>query len=252
MSNHNIRHMQTLLSNLDSYTQLSVLGSWSFTINAACINTGMRYVPEVADASGIDGFTPYEQARIAAIREADTSNLPALIGLQRELVGMILDNGGEARGLDSTLEFLTGTQPTKDQFKAEYENRRRAGMRPAMPMKTFVDYEYERAMNQHNQLVAKGEHAVRLCDTLTIDIERGVDDLPDWVAESFENKFIEKLHARWEKLEFVRCNPRRRKEIRDAAAADQLQIAKVLSEYGEEPGFADAPDYGDDDTSIAA
>jgi hypothetical protein len=246
MNNH-IRNMQAQLSQLDTYSQLSVLGSWNFMVNSAAINQAMRLVPDVDDHSGIDGYTPYEQARRVAIKEAETSQLPALLGLQREITGWIQDCDGDGRDLNDTLKYLSSNIPLRATFENEYENRRRSGLKPGMSKKTFVDYEHERAMNQHNALVAKGEDAVRICETLTFDDSlMSSTNIPDWISESFEAKMLEKLHSRWEKLDFIRSNPRRRKQIRDAAAADQLMIARLLSEYGEEPGFDDAAEDFDD------
>lgn len=235
-TNSTIIKLQTLLANCDTYSQLSVLGSWSFIINAACINQAMRYIPDGPVNNGIEEFTQYEAARRELIKEAEDSPVTALLALQRDITGMIYEADGDSRGLEATLQFLTDKAPVRKDFEAEYDNRTRMGMKPAMSKRQFADYEFERAMNQHNQLVAKGELAVRLCDTITVE-ERGIGDLPEWVAETLQRKMIEKLHARWEKLEMVRTNPRRQKQIRDSAAADQLQIARVLSEFGEEPGF---------------
>ena len=239
--NTNIVKMQAQLTNLDTWTQLSVLGSWNFIINSACINTAMRYVPDAPVDNGIEHFTEYEAARRNFLKDAEQSPLVALLTLQRDITGMIYEADGEGRGLDNTLEFLTENAPKRSQFEEEYEMRRRQGMKPAMPKKTFVDYEYERAINQFNQLVSRGEHAVRLCETITVE---GAEhsDLPEWMPETLERKLIEKLHARWEKLEFVRSNPRRQKAVRDSAQADQMMIAKVLAQYDETPGFGDDVD----------
>lgn len=239
-----IQTMQAQLSNLDTYTQLSVLGSWAFTANAAAINAAMKYIPDAPVDNGIEQFTQYEAARRSLIAEADKSYVPAFIALSRDLAGSIYEADGQARDLDSTLQFMMERAPVRSTFEAEYDNRVRLGMKPGMSKKQFADFEFERAMKAHNELVAKGEHAVRLCDTITIADDRGYSDLPDWVAESFYNKFIEKLHNRWEKLEMTRTNPRRRKEIRDSAAADQKLIERTLHEYDETPGFA--PDNSSD------
>lgn len=243
--NAQITKLFTLMSNLDSYSQLSVFGSWNFMINSACISNAMRYVPDEPVDNGIEHFTEYEAARRALMKDADNSQLPALLALQRDITGAIYEADGQGRGLDDTLEFLTQDAPKRATFEEEYERRRRQGLRPAMPKKVFVDYEYERAVNQFNQLVSRGEHAVRLCETFTLE-GMDADDVPDWVPESMEAKLIEKLHGRWEKLEFVRSNPRRKKQIRDAAAADQMMIAKVLATFGETPGFGDDMDDNDD------
>lgn len=287
-----IKEMNAQLQLLDSWTQLSVYSSWSFMVNAACINQAMRYIPDAPEDNGIQEFTVYEAARRAMIKDAGKSSLVSLIMLQRDVEGYIVNADGQARGLEDTLEFMTGSSPKAETYKREYEDRRRQGLKPAMPLKVFVEYEMERAMNQFNLIVHKGDDAVRLIDTFTcagmttsvertpprLQFERAManwqraeadgtntepmpklenfhsnvseyddesehkNELPDWITESFERKLIDKLHSRWEKLEFVRTNPRRRKTERDAAKADQMMIAKVLAEYGEEPGFADMDD----------
>lgn len=242
MNNRKIINMINQLQDLDSYSQLSVLGSWNFTINAAVISEAQRYVPELPEeSSGIDPYSDYEAMKRKLVKEADQSYLPGLLNLKLEIESAILNADGQPRSLDNILEFLTERSPTRAQFDQEYEMRRRQGMRPQMPKKVFVDYEYERAMNQHNLLVAKGEHAVLLCENITL----ADGELPDWIDESFENKMIEKLHSRWEKLEFVRTNPRRKKAIRDSAQADQQMISLLLKQYGEVPGFNG--DYDDDE-----
>lgn len=239
---HAIAKLQSSISHLDTYTQLSVYGSWGFTVNSACINAAMRYVPDEPVDNGIESFTQYEAARRALIKDAEDSNLPSLLALQREITTWIYENDGTGRDLQNTLEFLRGNAPQRKRFEDEYEQRRRSGLKPGMSKKTFVDHEYERAVAQFNKLVALGEDAVRLCDTVTIENMSG-NDVADWILESFEKKLIEKLHDRWEKLEFVRTNPRRKKQIRDSAAADQMMIAQVLADFNETVGFdADAAD----------
>jgi len=240
--------MQAQLTKLDTWSQLSVLGSWSFIVNAACINQAMRHVPDEPVDNGIEQFTQYEAARRSLLAEADTSYLPPLLALQRDLQGMIYEADGQGRGIEDTFKFLTEKTPKRSDFEAEFDNRARMGMRPAMTKRQFADFEYERAMAQHNKLVARGEDAVRLCETITIEDTRGYNDLPEWMTESFERKLVEKLHGRWEKLELVRTNPRKLKQMRDSAAADQRMIELVLAEYGEQPGFDaddDIPDPSD-------
>lgn len=225
------------LDNLDKYTQLSVLGSWSFSTNASCISMAKRYVPSTPDETDINAYSLYDQARAAMIRDAEQSDLAPMLALQSTLAGMINELDGNSNGLEGTLEWLVSRLPTRKQFESEYELRRRAGAKPAMSIKQYTDYEYERAMEQHSTLVAKGELAVRLCQTIAIDDSRGFGDLPDWVAETFERKMVSKLHDRWRKLEFFRMGAKR-KEDADSAYADQMLIASVLSEFGEAPGFA--------------
>lgn len=234
----NIKHLQAQVTNLDNWSQLSILGSWAFIANAACINAAIKMVPDADRTDGVEGYTSYEAARRKAINEADTSSLPALIALSRDIEGMILDADGDVRGIENTLQFLTQSAPLRDSFGYEYDNRVRLGMRPGITKRQFVDAEFQRAMDSYNNLVQKGDDACRLINTLTVHETRGFGDLPDWMGESFERKMLEKLHIRWEKLEMNRTNPRRTKQIRDAAAADQLLIEQLLSEYGETPGFS--------------
>lgn len=225
---------------LDKYTQLSVLGSWAFSINASCISMAKRYVPSTPDETDINTYSLYDQARAAMIRDAEHSDLAPMLALQTTLAGMINELGGNSTGLDGTLDWIVSRLPSRKQFESEYEMRRRAGAKPAMSIKQYTDYEYDRAMKQHDDLVAKGELAVRLCLTITINDSRGFGDLPDWVPETFERKLVSKLHERWRKLEFFRMGAKR-KEDADSAHADQLLITTVLSEFGEIPGFA--PDF---------
>lgn len=224
------------LDNLDKYTQLSVLGSWAFSVNASCISMAKRYVPTTPNETDINTYSLYDQARAAMIRDAEQSDLAPMLALQSTLSGMIYELGGNSTGLEGTLEWLVSRLPTRKQFESEYELRRRAGAKPAMSMKQYTDHEYERAMKQHDDLVAKGELAVRLCQTIAIDDSRGFGDLPDWVAETFERKMISKLHDRWRTLEFFRMGAKR-KENADSAHADQMLIASVLAGYGETPSF---------------
>lgn len=237
-----IKHLAAQVTNLDNWTQLSILGSWSFIANAAAINAAIRMVPDANRTDGVEGYTSYEAARRMAIQTADRSQLPALIALVRDMEGMILDADGDVRGIESTLQFLTQQAPVRDTFGFEYDNRVRLGMRPGITKRAFVDAEFQRAMDAYNTMVQKGDDACRLINTLTVHETRGYGDLPEWIAESFERKMIEKLHIRWEKLEMNRTNPRRTKQIRDAAAADQLLIEELLSTYGEKPGFSGVVD----------
>lgn len=230
------------LDSLDKYTQLSVLGSWAFSVNASCISTAKRYIPDTPDETDINTYSLYDQARAALIRDAENSNLAPMLALQNTLADMIYELGGTSSGIEGTLEWLVSQLPTRKQFEAEYETRRRAGAKPAMSIKQYTDYEYERAIKQHDELKAKGELAIRLCQTICIEDSRGFGDLPNWVHENFERKMIAKMHDRWRKLEFYRMSAKR-KEDADSAYADQLLIASVLAEYGEVPGFA--PESGE-------
>lgn len=238
-----IHNLFAKIDGLDKYTQLSVLGSWAFSVNASCISMAKRYIPSTPDETDINTYSLYDQARAALIRDAENSDLAPMLALQSVLAGMIDELGGNSSGLEGTLEWLVSRLPTRAVFEEQYENYRRQGAKPAMSIKQFADREYQNAMTQHADLVAKGELAVRLCQTIAIDDSRGFGDLPDWVPEKFERKLISKLHERWKKLDFFRVRAMR-KEDADNAFADQLLIANVLSEFGEVPGFP--PDNTDE------
>jgi hypothetical protein len=235
--NAKLTELFTKVDKLDSWTQLAILGSWAFTANSACINAALRYVPDAPpEGSGIEAVPQFEQARINAVKDAENSLLPVLLAVQRDISHAILQADGQIRDLDNTLEFMMGTAPKRETFEREFEERRRQGMKIGLTKKQFVDLEYDRACKRHEDLIAKGEHAVRLCQTLSV---HDVDDTstPDWMLEAFEQKLIDKAHSRWEKLELLRTNPRARKQIRDSAEADQMLIKTLLAEYNEVPGF---------------
>lgn len=237
--NNQVQTIRAKLEGLDTWTQLSVLLSWAFNINAAAINQAVRYIPDAPVDNGIEHFTEYDAARRQMREDAEDGNhvLPSLVGLHREIFGDIDVLGGTPTTFEDTHKFLTSKAPTKDRFVTDYNNRVRMGLKPGMPMAVFVEYEFERAMEQHNKLVARGEDAIRLCETCSEDT--GMGSLPEWLIETMERKLIEKLHDRWTKLELRRTNPRSRKDARDAAASDQMMITRVLAEYGETPGWND-------------
>lgn len=233
--NHKLNTMFNQIAALDTYTQLSVLGSWNYAVNQSCINQAMRYVPETPVDNGIDSYTQYEAGRRALLQDSDSSQLPDLLALQRDIQGAIEDNDGSAKTLSETLQLMMNSAPTREMMGAKYDDAKRAGMKPSMSRKQFIDYELERAVAMHNKLAARGEDAVRICETITIAAE--AHDIPETLMDRLEEKLIDKLNTRWEKLEFDRINPRLRKERRDSAAADQLLIETTLAEYGITPGF---------------
>lgn len=233
-----IQEMQAQVTNLDAYTQKAVLGSWVYAVNSACISAASKFIPDVGD-NGIEELTQFEAARRSMKAEAETSQIPSLIALSRDLQGLLYEVGGDRAETEDTLAIMMQRVPTRKECEDDFDNRARLGLRPAMTRRQFVDYEYEGKLAKYNNMVAKGEDAVRLCNTFDVSNNVGYNNLPSWVAETFERKLIEKLHARWLKLEHSRTNPRFPKQLRDAAAADQALIVDVLSQYGEVPGFTE-------------
>lgn len=244
-----INEFAAKLADLDTFTQRSVLGSWSFFINSQCINQGVRALPDVPDeGEGIDGYTPWEGAiRTAQVKlseQAQTEGgdmqptLPAWIALHRYVSHMMTETGGDPSTVLSTYEFLSEKGPTRERFEADFAMRVKMGMRPGISRKDFVDGEYQRALDQHQRMLAKGEHAVQLIERLTLatsgQVERGFDDLPEWVLETLQQKLVQKLKDRWTRLEIQRTNPRVNVQNRDAAEGDQLLIREALKSFDED------------------
>lgn len=243
-------HDRTL--NLDKWTKLSIYGSWAYIINSQCINMAMRYVPETPEnLDGLDEFSAYDNARSELIRTAETSPLPDMIMLQRDVQDWILEAEGQAGGLESTLRFMN-EQMVPDRARIENQYQQMARIRkPRISMDVFVEHEYRQAMVQHNDRIARGEDAVRLCETVTFD--RKSEPLPEWLAEAFESKLLDKLHSRWERLEMDLMRPNMAHSRRKSIMADIQLIESVLESFGEKPTFyEDAPADDDDFDDIEA
>ena len=250
------------LADLDTYTQRSVIGSWAFFINSQCITQGLRALPNMPEeGEGIDGYTPWEGAMRTLhtkLKEEQkeggdmTSTLPAFVALQRYVSHMMSETGGDSSTIEDTHTFLTQRAPTRERFEADFAMRVKMGMRPGIPRKDFVDAEYARAMDQHTLMISKGQHAVEFLDRLILDttigdVERGFDDLPEWVSETLEQKLVQKLRDRWTRLEMTRTNPRVNVKNRDAAEGDQLLIVETLKSMGEIIGQVDLEEEPQED-----
>lgn len=237
--NEQIKSLVAEVETLDMYTQLSVLGSWNYSINAACINAALRHIPAMPEENGIADYTNWEQAvRAARFEASEDGRLGELLSLRDAIMTAVEATSGEPRELESTLEFMLERVPTAKQFAAEYEARRRQGMRVGIPLAKFVQAELATAMERHAKLAARGGDAIALCKQLMCEPATS-GELPEYIAETFESKMMDKLHARWEKLELVRTNFRARKQQRDAAYADQLMIKQVIEAHGESVGYSE-------------
>jgi hypothetical protein len=238
-----IMHLHDQVLPLDLGTLSKILPSWGFIANNQAINAALRFVPDHSgEAEGIEGYSSYELARRTSVREAEHSVLPALISLQRTVWGWMIDAGvGRNITTDSTIEYLNATlkyntkAPTAERYKEDWRLRKAQMPDFAIPMDAFVQYEMDRAMNQYNQLLAKGDDAIRLIDTLSLDVQS--DEIPDWLPDAFEQKMLDKLHDRWSTLEIERTNLRSDKRRRDVAKANQLMVVSLLAEYGETAGY---------------
>lgn len=235
-NNTRINELFIDLNSLDIYSQKAVLRAWHYAANAACLTAAMRYVTDAPDAGGIDGFNKYEAARSAAVNDADESNLPALLQLQSDIDTALSELADTPRSFSDTLQFMQSTQkPTREQCIAEYKYRTDMGSQPRMTVNQFVDFEFERKMQQYERLLARGDDAARLCETMSFDHNRGYNDIPEWLIDKLETKLVEKLHACWSRFETTVSNPRMTARIRDTATADQLLVGKVLAKYDVDP-----------------
>lgn len=236
MSNVKFNELISKVSALDTFTQSVILASWMASVNASAINQAIRYVPDEPVDNGIEQFTEYDAARRQLRVEAEDgrSTLPSLIGLHRELFGYMDVLGHMAPAtFESTLAWMSEKAPKKETFARDYIERIRQGMKPGIPLQKFVEHEYEAAMRQHNRLVARGEDAIRLCETCSEDT--GMGTLPERLLENMERKMISKLHDAWMRNERTRTDIKRPKEIRDEATSNQTLICHVLGQYGENP-----------------
>lgn len=221
------------VTKLDSWDILSILGGVNYITQQAAINQVVRKLPEPPEeGSGLENFTAWEQAmRNPEIKQA----VAPLVGIADRVKDVLNEyTDSPPTEYEKVLEFMLSRPPQRETFKAEYDNRKKLGMRPSMPMSTFVDMEYQAAMARHAHLVAKGEAAVHLLQNMD-----GSDgEAPEWMYESIHQKIGQKLEQRWMHAEVRRTNPKISKDKRDEAEANQTMISKVMQELGYK-----APDY---------
>lgn len=240
INNVGIHDLMNLCVDLDVYTQRSIYGSWMFFSHQNAIKEAIRALPELpVESSGVDGFSEYENAVRKAVVDIQTvdgdwaSVLPAWLALSQHVSFMMRDVGGTPLPMSNVLEFLNNRAPTKEMFDAEFAARIKAGMRPGINRQAFIEHEYERAMARYNEQVAKGEHAIKLCESLNIKESRGYGDLPEWATETMQDKMTTKLRDRWFRAEMDRTNPRLTSKRRDEAEGNQYIIEDVLNQLGD-------------------
>jgi hypothetical protein len=254
MKNVTIENILNCIRDLDVWSQFSVFGSWEFVVNTQCINQALKLVPDIKD--GIDGFNEYKSI-IADAKDklsnsgvyapehkesSFASTLPSFLNLRYAIYSSIYEADGTPRDLEGTLEFLVQSPPSRETFGKEFDFRVRSGNKPKISRRDFIDSELGRAQEQFEIMRNKGDTAVQLCREVEKDLslERGYDDLPDWVTETLLGKASEKLHTRWRKLDNVRSNPRRTKQIRDSAEADQMLVEGLLRNMGESVDYEES------------
>jgi hypothetical protein len=247
-----LKEMAAQIDDLDEFSQRSIWGAWGFFANKQCINQGIYALPDVpeedgVEAGGIEGYTQWEAAvRQAKIEVEDAGQgqdgdyvtaLPAWIALQQHVHFTLLEMGGRTNELKDTWQFISNRLPTRRQFETDFAVRVRLGNRPGITRKDFVDAEFKKAMASHEKWIAKGEPAITLIDRLILNtgtnVERGFDDLPEWVFDSMQDKLIQKMRQRWDTLEITRTSGYTSQSRKDESVGNQMILEETLAKYGE-------------------
>lgn len=240
--NTEIEKALTAVSRLDSWDIQSVLGAVNYAAQAAAITTAVRKLPDAPpEASGIDGFTPWEQKM--AIPEIAEACAP-IVGIVNRVKEVLLEyTDTPPSEYEKVLEFMLTRQPRRETAEAEYNQRKRLGMQPGMPMSVFVDMEMAVAQARYDLVKAKGQTAVQVLH----GIDGNDADAPEWLYEQIHTKILQKLEQRWMRAELRRTNPKITKQDRDLAAANQRLIADVIVELGGNPPSYDEQIAAQDD-----
>jgi hypothetical protein len=242
--NSNIEKTLNEVSKLDSWDVGSVLGAVNYLVRQTALNQTVRMLPDLPPPeSGMEYFTDWEsKMRNPEIKE----KVAPLLGVA-DRVGDVMNEYSTMNisSCEDVLKFMLSPDrvPKRETFQREYDDRKKKGMKPGMSINEFVEAEYAVALIRHNNLVAKGEAAVKVIDS--IDPSDG--DVPEWLHEAIHAKVLQKLAQRWNRAELRRTNPRITKQDRDLAAANQRLIESVILELGGEiPRDMDVPEEGDD------
>lgn len=230
------------ITKLDSWDIQATLGAVNYLALQSAINQAVRLLPAPPEeGSGIEDFTRWEQnMQKPEIREA----VAPILGYAEKAQEVLNEyTTTEPFDFQHVLDFMTSRPPQRATFEAEYNQRKKLGMRPGIPISKFVEMEYAQAMQRHARLVAIGETAVHVLSQM-----RGNDaTAPDWFMEAIEAKIMQKLEQRWERAEMRRTNPRITKEQRDLAEANQALIVGVIEALGgKKPDFTSEIRASDD------
>ena len=231
-SDFNISEALDMILQLDKYTKISVLNSWRFFLNMQCIRQALRILPNDGIEKTSDGREQYDQLIAHTMQEYEEEGdfapaLPAFIALNEHVRCTMYDDMLEPSSMDSTLEFMSRDKPTADRFESDYDERVRQGMRPGISKREFCELQLQTALNQHDQLVERGQAAIQFCHDLNVGEARGWADLPDWAVDALYTKTVDKLVNRWGKLDIRRTGPRTSPNDRTEAQADQQLIEFV-------------------------
>lgn len=230
---NDIRLALAKVTTLDSWDIQATLGGVNYIVRQAAINAIVRQMPDPPpEGSGIEYFQQYEQAMKAPQMKEAAAPIVGIAEAVTEVLNEYTDL--PPTQYEDVLKFMSERPPRREVFVADYDNRKRLGMRPGVPLSAFVDMEMATAMTRHQQLIARGEQAVQFLE----GVNGTSESAPEWLYEAIHNKLLQKLEQRWMRAELRRTNPRITKEQRDLAEANQALIVKVIEELGgEKPSF---------------
>lgn len=232
----NIDETIDLIRELDKYTKVSVFNTWKFFLNMQCIRQALRILPDTEIEKTSDGRDEYDHLLAHTMDEYEkdgdyATKLPAFIALNEKLRVMMHDEMLEPSTMDDTLAFMTKNMtPKLSDFEEDYDARVEAGMRPGITKREFCQIQLDDAIRQHESLAERGQAAIQFCLDLNVVEDRGHGDLPDWAITTLYNKAVDKLAARWAKLDIRRTGPRTSPNDRTEAEADQTLIEFVYEQ----------------------
>lgn len=225
--NTQIEKMLTEVSKLESWDISSVLGGVNYLLKQTAINAAVRLLPDPPpEGSGIEYFTEWEQKMRNPEIKTRCSPLVGLSQRVEEVLNQYVDR--EPQTFEGVLKFMTERPPQRATFEADYNNRKRLGMKPAMTMKEFVDMEYKTALDRQQMLVARGEDAIRVLHA----VEGTDEEVPEWLYEAIDNKVLQKLEERWKRHDLRATNTRVTQSDRDLATANKKLVAACMEALG--------------------
>lgn len=264
------------LSTVDAYTQMSCLGSMVFTVTTDAIRRAIRLTPDHPTLETVEKFLNEERNLKVDQEYADNtlgdgtirgqlqplkdelSNVPgnyieerrqlqALLELRRfmldtlEEVAANTSSGGsnDERTLSNTLEFMVSSQKFDPVAAArQYSQLMKLGAKNyGQTRAQYVEAERLRAARELDNLMVKGEHAVRFLESLD-PVEGPIDDMT-WeriykrcIAKLINQRMKKGMSLAW------RTDP---KQIQDVEADLLFIESAIVALGGEVPPEAATP-----------
>jgi hypothetical protein len=235
-SEFNIDEAIAMIGELDKYTKVSVFNTWRFFLNMQCIRQALRILPNTEIEKTAEGRDQYDHLLAHTMDEYEkdgdyATKLPAFIALNEKIRVTMYEDNLDPASMDDTLAFMTEKMtPKAADFEADYDARVNEGMRPGLSKRDFCEMQLADALKQHELLTEQGQAAIQFCNDLQVVEDRGHGDLPDWAITTLYNKCVDKLAARWGKLDIRRTGLRTSPNDRTEAQADQTLIEFVYEQ----------------------